>query len=766
MKRTGIIFSSTRNQLKKGLLGWFASALEKVGKPFYWLVVIVFSGLALILSLIAQPFLSLLSDGVETISKFFTSLPKKLRTLPPKIKAPRPIKVARPRRQIVFHLRLPKITFRKALLAALILLVLYTGAYFLFNFLYSLPNPDELVTRRQIVSTKIYDRNGELLYKVYRNENRTLIKLEDIPLQLIQATIAIEDAEFYYHHGFSPKAIFRAFVQNLEGEKLYGGSTITQQLVKNALLGPERTISRKIKELILAVAVESKLSKDEILQMYLNEVGYGGAAYGVEEASEMYFGKPVKDLNLAEAALLAGIPASPSIFSPFAAYPEKAKERQELVLNRMAQEGFITQEQAEDAKLQELKFAAQKTDIKAPHFVMYVKELLAAEYGEQMVEEGGLEVKTSLDLKTQEMAQQIVSREVKGLASLRISNGAALVTNPQTGEILAMVGSKDYFNLKQDGNVNVTLRPRQPGSSIKIITYSLALQNGYTAATIIPDTPVSYQAPNQPTYSPKNYDNRFHGNVPLRIAFASSYNVPAVKVLNSLGVNKMIDQAEKMGITTWTDRSRFGLSLTLGGGEVKMTDMAVAYGTLANMGEKVALRPILEVKDYKGKVLPEFKAPKPTKVLDPRIAFILDNILSDNSARTPAFGPSSWLNISNHPSVAVKTGTTQNLRDNWTIGYTPDYLVAVWVGNNDNKPMSYVASGITGASPIWNKIMTNLIAKIPDKQFPKPEDILEVEICPSTGTLPCQGCGGKKEYFLPGSEPEVHCTAPQPTPTP
>ncbi|MHA1544413.1 MAG: transglycosylase domain-containing protein, partial [Alphaproteobacteria bacterium] len=615
-----------------------------------------------------------------------------------------------------------------------------------FSFLFKdLPSPNKLITRKQIVSTKIYDRHGQLLYKIYRNQNRSLVKLEEIPLSLIQATIAIEDAEFYHHRGFSLKGIFRAFFKNLKGDKLYGGSTITQQLVKNALLSPERTWRRKIRELLLALGTEILFSKDEILQMYLNEVGYGGAAYGVEEAAQKYFGKSVRDLNLAESALLAGLPASPTTYSPFGTHPEKAKERQALVLRRMVEEKFITPQQAEQARAQELHFVPQRTDINAPHFVMYVKELLVKKYGQQMVEEGGLEVKTSLDLEIQKMAQKIVSREIKKLAPLRVSNGAALVTNPQTGEILAMVGSRDYFDLKNDGNVNVTLRPRQPGSAIKPITYSLALENGFTAASLLSDTPVTYRLPGQKPYSPRNYDGRFHGQIPLRVALASSYNVPAVKILAALGVEKMIQRGQAMGITTWDDPARFGLSLTLGGGEVKMTDLAVVYGTLANLGRRVDLNPILEVKNYRGEILETKETDQPPAgkpVLSPAIAYLLTDILADNRARTPTFGPRSVLNIPGHPHVAVKTGTTQNLRDNWTIGYTPDYLVAVWVGNNDNTPMSYVASGITGASPIWQQIMTNLLRDVPDKEFPRPENLRRVEICPSTGTLPCEGCGG------------------------
>lgn len=658
---------------------------------------------------------------------------------------------------------------KKAVAFAVLLLLLLAIGYLLFVFFSGLPKPNQLVSREQIVSTKIYDRNGQLLYKIYRNQNRTLLELKEIPLSLIQATIAVEDAEFYSHHGFSPRGIFRAIIRNLRGGKLYGGSTITQQLVKNALLNPQRTWSRKIKEIILALMVEAKFSKDQILQMYLNEVGYGGAAYGIEEAAQLYFGKSARQLNLAESALLAGLPASPTTYSPFGGSPEKTKERQKLVLHRLTQEGFITEQESQKASEEELHFIPQRIDISAPHFVMYVKELLVRKYGERMVEDGGLEVKTSLDLKIQEQTQKIVSEEIEKLKNLRIGNGAALVTTPKTGEILAMVGSHNYFDLEYDGNVNVTIRPRQPGSAIKPVNYSVALENGFTLATIIPDTPITYQVAGQPPYSPKNYDGKFHGNVPLRIALASSYNVPAVKVLSALGVERMVKRGQAMGITTWEELSRFGLSLTLGGGEVKMTDLTVVYGTLANLGNRIDLNPILEVKNYKGKILESYpsSAVRQTAVISPSVAYLLTNILADNSARTPAFGPHSWLNIVGHSRVAVKTGTTQNLRDNWTIGYTPDFVVAVWVGNNDNRPMSYVASGVTGASPIWNKIMSYLLKNLPDREFPRPEDLKEVQICSSTGTLPCNGCPViRNELFLPGTEPKTHCSfAPTPTPS-
>ena len=730
VKRTGTIFSAKKLQFKHlPALSFFGKILEVIGRPVFWLLLGIGYLILKIIKLLRQ-----------------TRFPR---------------------------IRLPKIKFPKVVLPLKKLLVLSMVMVFLiilavgfyFWLIKDLPDPNHLITREPVVSTKIYDRHGQLLYKIYRNQNRTLVNLKEVPLSLIQATIAIEDAEFYQHRGFSFKGIIRALFKNLKGDKLYGGSTITQQLVKNALLSPQRTLKRKIKEMILSLVVERKFTKDEILQMYLNEVGYGGAAYGVEEAAQMYFGKSVQALKLTESTLLAGLPVSPTRFSPFGSQPEKAKERQKLVLRRMTQEGFITAEEEKQTVAQELHFAPQRTDIKAPHFVMYVKEILVKKYGERLVEEGGLEITTSLDLNIQQQVEKIVSQEVNNLTHLRIGNGAALVTLPKTGEVLAMVGSKDYFDLKNDGNVNVTSSLRQPGSAIKPVNYSVALENGFTAATIIPDTPITYRLPGQPPYSPRNYDSRFHGNIPLRVALASSYNVPAVKVLSALGVEKMIQKGREMGITTWEEPSRFGLSLTLGGGEVKMVDLAVVYGALANLGIKVNLKPILAVKSYNQEFLTSNDGSTPQRVLPSNIAYILTDILTDNEARTPAFGPNSILKIANRPHVAVKTGTTQNLRDNWTIGYTPDFLVAVWVGNNDNSPMSYVASGITGASPIWHKITSFLLQDIPNKEFPKPEDLKAVKICSLTGTLPCEGCPTRIEYFLPGTEPKFHCQPQTPTPS-
>ncbi len=628
-----------------------------------------------------------------------------------------------------------------------------------------LPSPSSLSTVPVDLTTHIRDRNGTELYKIYQSQNRTLVKLSDLPPYVRQAVIAVEDKDFYSHRGFSVQAISRAFFSNLKNAtSLQGGSTITQQLVKTSLLSPERTFKRKLRELVLSVAVEVIYSKDQILEMYLNRVGFGGATYGLEEAAQTYFGKPAKNLTLAEASLLAGLPASPTTYSPFGTHPELAKERQKEVLRQMVSAGFITWDQAETTAAVNLTVRPPATDIRAPHFVMYVKDLLAKKYGHELVEQGGLDVITSLDLNIQTEAEKIVAEEITKVSRLNISNGAVLVTAPSSGEILAMVGSKDYFDLAHDGNVNVVLSSRQPGSAIKPLNYTLAFQKGFTAAGFIDDSPVTYQIPGQAPYSPVNYDNRYHGRITLRTALAASYNIPAVKLLSANGVANLVSLGRLFGITTWEDPSRFGLSLTLGGGEVRMTDMATAFGVFANSGNKVGLNPIIEVRDSSGRVL-EKNSPVPEPVIDPKIAFIISDILSDNIARTPTFGSRSQLYIPG-TVVAVKTGTTNNLRDNWTIGYTPDFLVAVWVGNNDNSPMSYVASGVTGASPIWRRTTDVLLKKFPSPGFSPPEDILKIAVCPVTGELACQACPGKTEYFLPGTQPKAVCSEVSLRPTP
>lgn len=634
-------------------------------------------------------------------------------------------------------------------------LLFFLLPYHAYVWLKALPHP-QLLSRRDLeVTTKIYDRNGALLYEIYADQNRTPLPLATIPETVKQATIAIEDKDFYHHNGFSLRGILRAIVEITLHGRLQGGSTITQQLIKSALLSPELSISRKVKEILLAFWAERIYSKNQILEMYLNQVPYGGTAWGIEAGAQTYFGKSIRNVSLAEAAVLAGLPAAPTEYSPFGSHPQKAIERQHEVLRRMLEDRYITKQQAQQALTEELHFAKPAVSIRAPHFVMYVKELLENRYGTRMVERGGLRITTSLDAGIQDKIEDIVRTNIDALRYLRVGNGAAMVTNPKTGEILAMVGSKDYFNMADDGNVNVTTALRQPGSSIKVVNYAAALEDGFTASSVLDDNPIVFRTFGSPPYEPVNYDGRFHGPTPLRYALANSYNIPAVKVLAKIGVPAMINKGRLMGITTWDDESRYGLSLTLGGGDVTMMDMMKVFGTLANGGVRVDLLPILEVTDYTGRVLERNTSKNPVPAVKPEVAWILGNILSDNTARSAAFGPNSSLVISDK-TVSVKTGTSNDKRDNWTIGYTPSYVVAVWVGNNNNSPMDpYLTSGVTGAAPIWHDIIAELLKNKPDEVLPKPDGVV---------ALPCYF--GRVEYFIRGTEPAGGRCAPLPTPSP
>jgi len=624
-----------------------------------------------------------------------------------------------------------------------------------------LPSPGKLGSDQFPVSTKIMDRNGRLLYEIYTDQNRTPVKFNDLPDYIKQATIAIEDKNFYKHHGFAWEGITRAILNTVFRQKLQGGSTITQQLVKTTLLSPERTIRRKIREALLAFAIEIRYRKDEIMEMYLNHVPYGGTAYGIEQAAQTYFAKKAQDLSLAETALLAGLPQAPTRYSPFGTNPEAAENRQKQVLTRMLEDKYINQEQYQQAVDEALTFAPQTNNLQAPHFSLYIKELLVEKYGEPLVEKGGLRITTSLDLDLQNFAQNAVATEVAKLNKANVGNGAALITQPRTGEILAMIGSKDYFDLEIDGNVNVTTRLRQPGSSIKPINYAAGLGNGANPATMFLDIPTCFQVSGQNRYCPRNYDGKFHGPVQMRFALGNSFNIPAVKMLAANGVETMIATASAMGISTYTDPSRYGLSLTLGGGEVYMTDMAVAFGVFANAGLKIELTPILKVETYQGKVLEtvNFDADLPAgeKVLSPEIAYLISHILLDNNARSQMFGTSSQLVIPGH-AVSVKTGTTDDLRDNWTIGYTPSFLAVTWIGNNNNQPMSpWLVSGVSGAAPIWHKIMVEVLKDQPDEWPKKPETVVGLEVCSLTGFRPHpeHPCEAKRfEYFIKGQEPK------------
>lgn len=671
-------------------------------------------------------------------------------------------------------------------------IVLGVSAYFLRD----LPSPTKLQSADSFaVSTKIFDRNNNLLYEIFADENRTPIELKDLPPYLPQATLSIEDKNFYKHFGIDITGVARAILVSLQGGRLEGGSTLTQQLIKVSLLTRERTWERKAKEAVLTLMTEALYSKDDILEMYLNHVPYGGTAWGIEAASQTFFGKPAKELSLAEASYLAGLPQSPSRYSPFGNTPELGIERQKEVLRRMVEDKHITKEQADEAQNTKLVFAEKKFTIQAPHFVFYVRDQLVEEYGEAMVEKGGLRVTTTLDLDLHNTVQASVSAEIDKLSRYRVGNGAALVTRPSTGEILAMVGSRDYFSATHEGQINITVRERQPGSSIKPLDTATALQlRKQTPSTMILDIPTCFQNIGQGDYCPKNYDGTFHGPVLPRQALANSYNIPAVKTLGLNSLDSFMATASAMGLTTLKDPSRYGLALALGGGEVKMLDMATAFGTLANQGVKVPLIAITKVEDYRGNVLSETKPdvrkealdkalflggnsdaaqrPIPSlkitedkndiyRVLDREVAYIVSDFLSDNGARSAAFGTNSELNIRGQ-KVSVKTGTTNDLRDNWTIGYTPQYLTAVWVGNNDNTPMNpSLVSGITGAAPIWNDIMSNILKSEPAIWPEKPETITQASFCKRSGALPNPAtpadkqCEQTTEIFWKGTEPQT-----------
>lgn len=623
---------------------------------------------------------------------------------------------------------------------------------------FNLPSPDKIV-RTQGFSTKILDRDGNLLYDIYANQNRTPVQLAEIPDYLKQATVAVEDKNFYKHQGFDPLGILRGFLRIFTGRRAAGGSTLTQQLVKNVLLTNDRTLVRKAKEFVLAIQIEKKYTKDEILQMYLNEVPYGGTAWGVGAASETYFGKDVRDLDLVQSAILAGMPQSPSTYSPYSSKPKAYMDRTKTVLRRMQEDGYITKEQEESAaeQLPDFEFKPRGTSMNAPHFVQYVQRILEETYGQASVEQGGLTVTTTLKLDLQTKAQKIVSEEIAKVEKQHITNGAAVVLNPETGEILSMVGSKNFFAEDYDGQVNVTTSLRQPGSSFKPFTYVTAFKKGYSPATLLMDVPTSFPGgTGQPDYKPVNYDGKYVGPVQVRYALANSRNIPAVKMLAMVGIKDVLQTAYDLGITTLPPTSdtlkRVGLSLTLGGGEVRLIDMTTAYSAFVNSGYRVDPVAILKVTDINGRVLENNTPQKGKQVLKESEAFLISNILSDNEARTPTFGVNSYLNVA---GTMVKTGTTNDKRDNWTVGGNANAMVGVWVGNNDNSEMLSVASGISGASPIWRNIVTEAIKGLPAVPFTKPESINEIPVDIVSGYRAHDNFPSRTEYFIRGTEPSV-----------
>lgn len=651
------------------------------------------------------------------------------------------------------------------------LLLLITAIIF---FATQVPSPEDLTTRSVAAATKIYDRNGQLLYDVYSDQNRTPIKLDQVPQYVKQATISIEDKDFYKHGGFDIVGIARSVFNLIIYRKVEGGgSTLTQQLVKNALLTSDQSVIRKIKELILAVQVERVYTKDQILEMYLNEIPYGGTAYGIEAAANLYFGKHASELDLSEASLLAGLPQLPSVYSPYGTHPELARVRQKQVLDAMVAQKYITSEQAIEAENEVLTYRTSQNEagFKAPHFVLYVKEKLIEQFGDKLVEQGGLKVTTTLDYDLEQKAEQIVKDEVAKLNSSKIGNGAAVVLDPKTGQILSMVGSKDYFAKSEpdgciegkscvfEGNVNVAIQNRQPGSATKPINYAKGLEKGYTANTTLMDVRTVFPGgADNPDYIPVNYDGQYHGPVQVRYALGNSFNIPAVKMLAMNGIKDVMDLGYRMGLSTWepTDENvaSVGLSLTLGGREVRLLDLASVYAAFADQGQAQDPISILKVEDSKGKTLFEYKPSEGRKVLDPGISFIISDILADNGARTAAFGSNSVLNIPGK-TVAVKTGTTDEKRDNWAFGYTPSRVVGVWVGNNDNSPLDpKIASGITGASPIWNKIMQAALQSLPNEPFQKPDNVIQADVDGLVSGTPHDGSPTRREYFIKGTEPK------------
>jgi penicillin-binding protein 1C len=651
-----------------------------------------------------------------------------------------------------------------------------------------LPDPRAIETEQEdFETTKVYDRTGDiLLYEVFdpRLGDREYMTLDQIPQHCIDVTVALEDKTFWENPGYDPQGIARAFWQNLQGQSIQGGSSITQQLIKNIIIDPEerirRSYARKIKEVILATEITRRYEKPQILEWYLNTNHYGNLAYGIQAAAQVYFQKPVSDLDLAECAMLAPIPQYP-LLNPLDR-PEEAKNRQKLALDSLVREGYITQEEADTAFAQvlDVKPVQERFDILAPHFSIYVRKQLEEMLGPDLVYRGGLKVYTTLDLDLNNEAERIAREQVNKLMEEghNASNACVVAIRPKTGEILALVGSIDYWNEEIDGNVNVCVADpgRQPGSSFKPFTYATAFaQKTLTPATMVMDVRRSFPDPPNPPYVPENYDRKYHGSVRLRQALARSYNIPAVWTLQQAGVRNVINTAHRLGITT-LNGDFYALALTLGGGEVKPIDMAYAFSVFANMGVMAGepvpsdiQRPghrtldpvaILRVEDSAGNILWQYSQPETQQVLDPALAFLMADILSDNDSRAAAFGRESDLYFEDR-RVAAKTGTTNDFRDNWTIGFTPQVAVAVWVGNNDNEAMKDV-TGLSGAAPIWHDVMAYYLRDKPAEWYLRPSGLLDVRVDATSGLLPTeQSPATVVEMFLDGSEPKVYDTVHQ-----
>lgn len=612
--------------------------------------------------------------------------------------------------------------------------IVIAGIVFIWAATIKIPDLKSFDNRKIQQSTKIYDRTGQVvLYDVHQDIKRTEISFLDMGTNIKNATVAIEDSEFYQHSGIRLKSILRAILADIfHGGFSQGGSTITQQVVKRTLLTSEKTISRKVKEWILSIKLEQVVSKEDILATYLNEAPYGGNIYGVEEAAQTYFGKDAKDLTLAEAAYMAAMPQAPTFYSPYGQNRSELEKRKNTVLARMKELKFITDSDYQNALAEQITFKPQApTGIQAPHFVMYIKSYLEQKYGQDAMESGGLKVITTLDATMQQKAEEIVKKyALQNEVKFKGKNAGMTAIDPKTGQILVMVGSRDYFDKEIDGNYNITLAHRQPGSSFKPFAYVTAFKKGYTPNTVLFDVPTEFQTTcdaygkalpgyNQDDcYMPGNYDDKFRGPMTLRDALAQSINVPSVKVLYLAGIADSLKTAKDMGIKTLTNANQYGLTLVLGGGEVTLLDMTSAYSVFADEGVRHPAVSILKVEDGAGNTLEEYKDQSET-VLPKNETLMITDILSDNVARTPLEGANSPLYFPGR-DVAVKTGTTNDYRDAWILGYTPSIAVGAWAGNNDNTPMEHKISGLIVA-PMWNEFMNEVLKTLPDEKFEKPD---------------------------------------------
>ena len=611
--------------------------------------------------------------------------------------------------------------------------LLACGLFILWIASLRIPALESISERRVDQSTKIYDRTGEiLLYDMSRDMRRVPVPFEDISQHIKNATIAIEDKDFYSHNGFVFSSFMRAVLVNLTTMSFsQGGSTITQQVVKNSILTMDKTPTRKLKELILALKLDRALTKDEILSLYLNEIPYGGTAYGVEEASQRFFGKSSSDVTLAEAAYIAAVPKAPSFYSPYGPNRDALEDRKNLVLSEMLKNGFITQEEYDSAMAEEVVFRERQnaTNIKAPHFVFYVIDYLNNKYGENMILNSGYKIITTLDYDMQEKAEALAQKYGEINQERYDANNNSLVAmDPRTGEILAMVGSRDYFDTEINGNFNAATGLRQPGSTFKPIVYAVLFNKGYTSETILWDVPTQFSTACAPDnfvtddtcYAPGNYDDRFRGPMTIRNALAQSVNIPAVEATYLASVRDSVKMAQDLGVKNLGDISNYGLSIVLGGGSVSLLDMTTAYSTFAHDGMRTDPTPVLWIEEDNGNIVDRHN-PFPVRAIPAETARIVSDILSDNVARTPGFGANSALYIP-YRDVAVKTGTSNDYRDAWIVGYTPNLAVGAWVGNTDNSPMARRVAGLI-VSPLWREFMDQVLPSTPSESFIEPEPL-------------------------------------------